>query len=214
MTTINEANAVYYRVGQLGGGVASAVYAGSVKVWPPPVVVERIQARPPTGGTAATSGNYTHGAGFTATKNGRVTHIATYHYADLHTAGQLHPLSLWTNAGVKVAHVDFVCPGSGLFDVFGDRENVVAPVVEGEPAPRATAWYEVALATPYAIVAGSTYRVSCSAPTYTYFSTAAPASLAPHLTVYQSGFYIAGSDVFPTTAQPANYYPIDVVAEM
>jgi len=35
MTTINQANAVYYRVGQLGGGAASAVYAGAVKVWPP-----------------------------------------------------------------------------------------------------------------------------------------------------------------------------------
>lgn len=37
MTTINQANAVYYRVGQLGGGAASAVYAGPTKVWPPPV---------------------------------------------------------------------------------------------------------------------------------------------------------------------------------
>lgn len=35
MTTINEADAVIYRLGQLGGGAASRVYAGSVQVWPP-----------------------------------------------------------------------------------------------------------------------------------------------------------------------------------
>jgi hypothetical protein len=202
MPVINTADKIY-----LGSALASAVYAGTNKVWPAGTVhVERIQARPGTGGTSATPGDFTHGAAFTATMNGRITHIATYHYAPTHTAGQIHPLSLWTNAGVKVAHVDFVCPGSAFA---GDIERPTP----GAPEPRATAWYEVPLATPYNIVAGSTYRVSCAAPAYTYFSVAAPASLAPHLTVYQSGFYSAGQDVFPNTAQPANYYPIDVVAE-
>ena len=36
MTTINQANAVYYRAGA-GGGAASRVYAGTVQVWPPAV---------------------------------------------------------------------------------------------------------------------------------------------------------------------------------
>lgn len=35
MTAINEADAIYYRVGLLGGGIASKVYAGAVQVYPP-----------------------------------------------------------------------------------------------------------------------------------------------------------------------------------
>jgi hypothetical protein len=204
VTVLNTATKVY-----LGTAAATAVYSGTVKVWPSGTVhVERIQARPGTGGTSATSGNFTHGAGFTATMNGTITHIATYHYAPTHTLGQIHPLSLWTSAGVKVAHIDWSCPGGTLL-----ADLVLPTPTADDPEPRATAWYEVPLAVPYAIVSGSTYRVSCAAPSYTYFSTAPPASLAPHLTAIATGFYIAGQDVFPTTAQPANYYPIDVVAE-
>lgn len=35
MTVLNDADAIYYRVGMLGGGAASRVYAGAVLAWPP-----------------------------------------------------------------------------------------------------------------------------------------------------------------------------------
>lgn len=34
MTVLNDADSIFYRVGQLGGGAASKVYAGAVQAWP------------------------------------------------------------------------------------------------------------------------------------------------------------------------------------
>jgi hypothetical protein len=149
-----------------------------------PSAPERIQASvvPP----AATGGNFTCGAGFIVTQRGYIDALRYYRYNAGGSA--YHELSLWNNAGVK------------LIGPIADIGGVGT-----------TGWREIPLPSPLAVSSGQTYRVSYASSAYTYFNTAPPASLAPHMAVSGAGYYLAGRDVFPTTAQPANYYPVDVV---
>ena len=134
--------------------------------------------------TLTATGDYTVGMSFTALVNGMVTHIRYWHTSD-HSA-ITHALSIWSNAGVKLT--TFAYPHAGVTG----------------------AWVEAPLPTPLAVTAGSTYRVTVTTPTWAYYSTAYPASLAPSLTAGGPGVYAVGQDQFPALTQPANHYPIDV----
>jgi len=136
--------------------------------------------------TQNSTGDYTIGIGFTPSVNGQITHFRFWDNPS-HSGGANHAFSLWTAAGVRLAG------------------PVVAPEVAGNT------WHEVALPTPVNVVAGTTYRASYHVPSWGSWSTAYPTSLAPHLTAVGGAWYTAGYDQFPATAQPTNYYPIDVI---
>lgn len=132
----------------------------------------------------SSGGPYTISMGFTPSADGQITHIRYYDDTG-HSSGS-HVLSLWNaTTGVRLT-------GTTV----------------GELA--AGAWNEVALPTPYSVTAGTTYRASYVVPTWGSFATAYPTSLAPHLAAVGGAWYSLGTDVFPSTAQPTNHYPIDV----
>ena len=146
---------------------------------------ERMQTVPPTswGGGAMGSG-YTSGTAFTVAVAGVITHLRYWHTAGC-PPGTTHTLSLWSDAGVKLASVPDPS-ASGVSD-----------------------YRELALATPFRVTAGARYRVSSSWDLFAGAeSPAPPPSLSSNLTS-PAGYFQAGTDVFPSLA--GNNYHADVV---
>ena len=147
-------------------------------------LAERMSSGTPTDlGGGAMGSPYTVGTAFTVTTAGTITHLRYWHTAGC-TPGTVHTLSLWSNAGVKLASV----ADAGAVGVTGYRE--------------------VALGTPYAVTAGTRYRVTvswnlfagCESPT----SPPGSASLTS-----LAGYFLPGTDIFPTNA--GQHYHVDVV---
>ena len=146
---------------------------------------ERMQtALPVSWGGGAMGSAYTVGTAFTVAAAGVITHLRYWHTAGC-PPGTTHTLSLWTDAGVKVA-------------------SVADPSASGVSDYR-----DIALATPYRVTAGTRYRVSVSWNLFAGCETAgAPPSGSPNLTT-PAGYLATGTDTFPTIA--GNNYHVDVV---
>lgn len=138
--------------------------------------------------TKVSGGVFTVGTAFTANYDGAITHLRYYHTTG-HPTGTTHTLSLWTNAGVKLASVADTPP-----DDLGGYRNVL-------------------LALPVPVVAGTTYRVSFTGEgqNYRYDDSGPITSLTPELTASPNGLYSAGTDVFPTSAAANTNFFADVV---
>jgi hypothetical protein len=136
---------------------------------------------PPSG----TSGDYTVGNRFTVATAGRITHLRYWHASAC--GGITHALSLWTDAGVKVA---------GTTDT---------------PAAAFAGWREVVLPTPYVVTPSQVYRVSYTVNGPVKYSAIA-ASLTPNLIFNEGYFEYGSSDLFPVNPGGADY-SADVVYE-
>ena len=134
----------------------------------------------PTNVVAAGGDLFTLGPRFTALVAGRVTHLR-YRNHD----GTAHTLTLWTDAGTKLA---------SLVD----------------PAP-AIGWRELPLPVPITLTAGATYVVSHTTDGRAWgFNAGATVSIGDHL-ANPTGRYEYGTDVFPAATDPDNSYLADVV---
>ena len=178
MPVLNTADKLF-----LGTQTVAAAYAGVNNVWSPPVAYgpqERMLAA--TAPTTNGSGTFTIGTRFTVTAAGRITHIRYWH----RTGPTTRTLSIWTNAGAKLASV---------VDATGAA---------------ATGWREIALPTPLNVTAATGYTVSYSTTGPYSFTNSNPVSGAAHLTG-PGAYWVSGVDVFPGTSVANTNYHADVV---
>lgn len=185
MVLLNEATALY-----VGAVPAKKAYLGDTLVWEPPSAGwgpdEFIFAAATTpAGTSPQSFPFTFGIRFTPVVDGRITGVRFYSYA----AVTGRPVSIWSDAGVRLAH-----------GVGGAEAGI--------------GWQVIPLDEPLSVKAGeplvTSYGWHNSWGQFGYTVEQTPVSASPNLVAGKGSYHQGDMDTFPEADGGQHYYA-DVV---